>query len=275
MAKHNKKKPKKRKKPAWMALLPGGKVRPTMTLEQLRNVKNLHGLLTETIPGPPAIGYAIRSFRFLEMYAMACILEKKFPPLTRCWNELERLFLRDAAFRDNNFVATWIFVDFPCSPDGRTVLDHFEGFLVETEHGERFQPFIDALRGTRLGLYQEVARSSTRVTYRELFTERAIETIPSIGSDGPGEIVLGRIVELGGDTLFWGDVKAFPAVARTSIEDMISSKFVYVEDQVLASRGPYETFMKLAGPYWMSVVATNDNLPILDPDHYLSYLEPN
>jgi hypothetical protein len=31
--------------------------------------------------------------------------------------------------------------------------------------------------------------------------------------------------------------------------------------------------MRLAGPYWMSIVAKNDNLPILNPDHYLSYLQ--
>jgi hypothetical protein len=32
--------------------------------------------------------------------------------------------------------------------------------------------------------------------------------------------------------------------------------------------------MKLAGPYWMSCVTKNDALPILAPDHYLTYLRP-
>jgi hypothetical protein len=32
--------------------------------------------------------------------------------------------------------------------------------------------------------------------------------------------------------------------------------------------------MKFAGPYWMSVIANNHELPILSPDHYLTYLEP-
>ena len=31
--------------------------------------------------------------------------------------------------------------------------------------------------------------------------------------------------------------------------------------------------MRLADPYWMSIVAKNDNLPILNPDHYVSYLQ--
>jgi len=32
--------------------------------------------------------------------------------------------------------------------------------------------------------------------------------------------------------------------------------------------------MKLAGPYWMSCVVKDDSLPILDPDHYLTYPDP-
>ena len=36
----------------------------------------------------------------------------------------------------------------------------------------------------------------------------------------------------------------------------------------------YGKFMKLAGPYWMSCVTKNDAIPILAPDHYLTYLRP-
>ncbi len=57
MAKAKLKKPKKpRKKPAWVSMVPGGKVLPTMTLDQLRNVKEVHALLTEKFPGPPVVG---------------------------------------------------------------------------------------------------------------------------------------------------------------------------------------------------------------------------
>ena len=68
MAKKQTKKPKKRKKPAWASLVPGGKVLPTMPLDELRNVKAVHELLTEKFPGPPVVGYTVRSFRFLKMY---------------------------------------------------------------------------------------------------------------------------------------------------------------------------------------------------------------
>jgi hypothetical protein len=274
MAKAKPKKSKKPKKPAWLSIVPGGKVLPTMTLDQLRGVKEAHSLLTETFPGPPIIGYAIRSFRFCEMFAIAAIVENKFPVLTRCWKELEGLFMRDAAFREGYFVQSWILFDFPCDATRRTALEHFEEFLENCGQREQFDVFLRAMRGTRLGLYQEIMRTGTVVRYAELVTERIIDVAPSIEQGEPGEIVLGRIVELEGQFYFWGEVKAFPAEARASIEDMVIGKLFYFEDEASTPVGLYEAFMKLAGPYWMSIGARSDELPILDPDHYLTYQEP-
>jgi hypothetical protein len=275
MAKAKPKKPKKpKKKPGWLSMVPGGKVLPTMTLDQLRSIKEAHALLTETFPGPPIVGYAIRSFRFCEMFAIASIVENKLPALTRCWKDLERLFMRDAAFREGYFVPSWILFDFPCDADRRTALDHFDGFLEGCGRREQFGAFLRAMRGTRLGLYQEIMRTGSTARYRELFTERVIDVFPSIERGGPGEIVLGRVVELEGQLYFWGDVKAFPAEARASIEDMVAGKLFYFADEASTPVGLYQAFMKLAGPYWMSVVASNDKLPILDPDHCLTYQAP-
>lgn len=244
-----------------------------MTLDQLRSIKQAHALLTESFPGPPIIGYAIRSFRFCELYAVAAIAENKLPALTRCWRDLERLFMRDPAFSEGYFVPSWILFDFPCDADGRTVLDHFEDFLADGENREQFAEFLRATRGTRLGIYQEILRTTTAVRYRELFTDRVIDVFPSFEQGEPGEIVLGRIVELEGQRYFWGEVKAFPAETCAALEDMIGNKLFYFEDEASTRSGLYEVFMKLAGPYWMSIAAINDRLPILDPDHYLTYRE--
>lgn len=46
----------------------------------------------------------------------------------------------------------------------------------------------------------------------------------------------------------------------------------YVSDEDAPLVAQYESFMKLAGPYWMSCVTTNDEAPILPPDHYRTYL---
>ncbi len=56
---------------------------------------------------------------------------------------------------------------------------------------------------------------------------------------------------------------------------MILDKLHYVvdlEDELGPVELAFEKFMKLAGPYWMSCVAKNDDLPILMPDHYRTYL---
>lgn len=244
-----------------------------MTLDQLRAVKQVHGMLTEHIPGPPGIADAIRSFRFFKLYGIACIVEDKFPALTRCWKDLDRLFMHDRAFGDDVFVPSWILMDFPCDAEGRTALDHFESFVATTEEPDRFREFIQAARGTRLGLYESVLRSTSAARFRELFTGRVVDVYPSIEPGSPGEIVLGRTFEADGQVYFWGDVKAFPAEARLSIEDMVTGKLAYFFAPDATAAELYETFMKLAGPYWMSVVAANDALPILAPNHYLTYSE--
>lgn len=268
-------KPAQRARAAWTALVPGGPGRiPMMSLEELRNVKEFHTLITEKFPGPPAVGYAIRSFRLLKLFAIANIVEDRYPPLTRCWKELERLFMREPALRDEFFVAAWILLNFPCGPERRTVLDHFEMFVEACNQRAQFDAFIGAVRNTRLGLYQQVMRSSTNARYRELFTDRVVDVHPSLEAGGAAEIVLARLVELEGQNYFFGDAKAFPAEARDTIEFMVDSKLFYLDDEAVIHGGRYEAFMTLAGPYWMSIVVQNEKLPILDPDHYRSYLRP-
>ncbi len=56
---------------------------------------------------------------------------------------------------------------------------------------------------------------------------------------------------------------------RSKLEDMVRQKLDYVEGSTVQER--FETFMKLAGPYWMSCVMPDDTFPILPPDHYLTY----
>lgn len=273
MSKHKTKAPRRKRNPAWHALVPGGKILPSMTLEQLRAVKDMHAQLTAGFEGPKVIGYAIRAFRFLEMFGAACILENKHPALTRCHTELESLFSRDPAFAGGMFVSSWMLMDFPCGPGGATALDHFEQFLAGNGQVEHFRLFIDAARASRLGLYQSVLRSTEVARFREMFTQRVVDAYPSIEPGAPGEIVLGRIMTLDGQVYFWGEVKAFPAESHETIENMVLDRLL---DAGLLDPDPspmYEEFMKLAGPYWMSITAKNEQLPILDFDHYRSYLD--
>jgi hypothetical protein len=254
--------------------LPGRLPVSQYSLEELRSAKAVHAFLTEEVKGPEGFGECLRSFRFLLFFGIACVAENKHPPLTRCWNELERLFMRDPAFEDGVFVQSWIFMDFPFGPKGETALDYFEEFLRGIDDGSKFQPFIDAARRSRLGLHQDVMRTKKVAKFRELISGQVTEAFPSIEEYGKGEILLTRMLPHKDRVFAWGDPKGFPKEKKAQIEDMVLDKMTIYFDDAETPEVTYEKFMKLAGPYWMSCVTKNDAVPILAPDHYLTYLRP-
>ena len=257
---------------AWHAILPRG-VRPAaFTLDELRAAKQAHSFLTEEIPGPEGIGDCIRGFRYLLFFGIACIAEDKYPPLTRCWKDLAKLFMGDPAFDDDLFVQSWILLDFPFGPGRQTALDYFEEFLKGTDAGPQLQRFIDEARRSRLGLHQDVVRTKKLAKFRELFTGNVISTFPSIEVYGKGEILLARTMAYGDDVFIFGNTKGFPKEAKKQIEDMVLDK-LFDFDEGTATTAQYEAFMKLAGPYWMSCVTKNQAVPVLAPNHYRTYLE--
>ena len=264
-----------KRKPAWLSTLPGGLDSSRFTLDELRNVKEVFAALSERVDGPEVIADCVRGFRFLLFFGLACVVEDKHPPLTRCWKELEPLFIKDPALDDGIFVQSWIFMDFPFGPKGETTLDYFEAFLRSIPEGAQFQRFIDAARKSRLGLHQDVMRTKKAAKFRELLSGQVRTMIPSVQDYDKGEILLGRAIAYGDQVFFFGDPKGFPKETKTQIEEMILDKLFYVvdlEEELGPVEAAYEKFMKLAGPYWMSCVTKNDDLPILMPDHYRTYL---
>jgi hypothetical protein len=259
-------------KPAWSSMLPGRLPLSNYSLEELRSAKVAHVFLTEEVKGPEGFGECLRSFRFLLFFGIACIAEDKHPPLTRCWKELEQLFMRDPALDDGVFIQSWILMDFPFGPKGETALDYFEEFLGAVEQAPRFQPFIDAARKSRLGLHQDVMRTKKVAKFRELLSGTVTEAFPSVEAYGKGEILLTRMLAYKQQVFVWGDPKGFPKEKKTQIEDMVLDKLMVYADPLDATEVQYDKFMKLAGPYWMSCVTNNDAAPILTPDHHLTYL---
>jgi hypothetical protein len=259
-------------KAAWHAILPGGMTPAAFTLNELRAAKQAHGFLTEEVPGPECIAYYIRGFRYLLFFGIACIAEDKYPPLTRCWKDLKKLFMGDPAFDDDLFVQSCILMDFPFGPARQTALDYFEEFLTGTEVGPQLQQFIDEARRSRLGLHQDVVRTKKVARFRELFTGNVISALPSVEDYGKGEILLARTMAYGDQVFIFGHTKGFPKEAKKQIEDMVLNK-LFDFGSGTATSADYEAFMKLAGPYWMSCVTKNEVVPVLDPDHYRTYLD--
>ncbi len=198
-------------KPAWHAILPGGKTPGAYSLDELRAAKQTHAFLTEKTPGPDGVVYFVRAYRYLLLFGVACVAEDKFPPLTRCWKDLHDLFAGDASFGDGVLVESWILMDFPFGPEGQTVLDYFEQFLADVEGGIELQRFIDEARRSRLGLHQDVMHTKKVAKFRELFTGRVSTALPSIKHYGKGEILLVRTMISGDQVFFFGDPKGFPS----------------------------------------------------------------
>jgi hypothetical protein len=135
---------------------------------------------------------------------------------------------------------------------------------------QRLGYFTEQARKSRLGLYQDVMRTKTVSKFRELVSGKVVSAVRSVETYGKGEILLTRMIEYRDQVFLFGDPKGWPAHARAQIEDMVLDKMLYFHEGVESEL--YPTFMKLAGPYWMSCVTTNEDTPILAPDHYLSYL---
>jgi hypothetical protein len=261
-------------KPRWFSMLPGGLAPSRYSLDELRSAKEAHTFLNERIDGPEGFGACLRALRFLLFFGIACVAEDKHPPLTRCWKDLEKLFMRDPAFEDDVFVQSWILMDFPFGPKGETALDYFDAFLSGIDEAPKFQPFIDAARKSRLGLHQDVMRTRKVARFRELLSGKVTEAFPSIEEYGKGEILLTRMLAYNDRVFVFGDPKGFPKEKKAHIEDMVLDKMMIYLDAEETPGAAYEKFMKLAGPYWMSCTTKNDSIPILAPNHYLTYLRP-
>lgn len=257
-------------KSPWLTTVPAGML-SKLSLEELRAFNGTHEFLTEPIQGPEGIAYHIRGYRYLLFFAIACIAENKYPRLTRCWKQLDRLFMRSPPFDDDLFVQAWILFDFPFGPKGETALDYFEAFLAGSEGGTQFQYFIDEARKSRLGLYEDVMRTKNVSKVRELFTGCTVSAVRSVEEYGRGEIWVVRMIEYRGEVFLFGDPKGWPKETKRKLQNMVADKFFYFPGDTDVER--YTNFMKLAGPYWMSCVTKDESVPILDPDHYQTYLD--
>jgi len=264
----------------WKEILPKEINLDQLSFEQCRSFKQLYAMLTESVGGPPGYRIFYRFSMHFLFYASCCRVENKFPALTRCWSALEKNFLT-TRFDNEWFVYFWMLCDFPLGKDSdKTLIDHFHEFMIAEGSGlsavdrEHFEHFFQQLRASRLGFYQEIL-STTKVTkFRELFTGKVVSTIRSVPDYDSGEIFLGRIVFHLGDAFLIHNPNNFPPEAKASVEQMIRDKLFYLAESGNDSVD-YEKFMKLAGPYLMSVTNDDEDCPILDPDDYLRYYSPS
>lgn len=215
------------------------------------------------------IGGFVRMFRMLGLFAHLAMHEKRFPILNRAWVDLQRILQNPAA--DEFSVASWVFLDLPVTGDGKTVADVFAAEMAQ--YNADASAFVQVTRNSRYGVY--VDDGGTRRTHRlvELVTRKRVTVRRGINVD-PGELVWTRIIDWNGVKFMLGDSRGWPPAHRDAVTDMLLKRLVV--PAWLTPGSPmvdaYERFMKLAGPYWLSMLyANNEADPVLEPLHYLSY----
>ncbi len=269
-----KKNPKKKKKkinrrPEWLKRIPINTNK--LTLDELRNFKEVDNYLTGAISGSKSRQYFIRCYRYLTAFAIACVAENRYPPLTKCWNDLDKLFMREKIFEDGLFVQAWIFINFECGNDSETLIELFDEFISNDETEHNFSCFFSQMKNTRFGIYEEIISSHKIIKFRELITGDVINVHRSIKKFEKGELFLARLVEYKDETFIFGDPKCWPNEHKSVVEGFLNRKMTLFNGKT--DREKYNNLMTKAGPYWMSCVSQNNNIPILDPFYYLQYYE--
>jgi len=259
----------KKQKPPWLQRIP---VDPNkLSFDELRYFKDVDAFLSEPVYGPEGLVYFLRCFKLLTVFAMTCVAENRYPPLTRCWEDLEKFFIDKHAFQDVVFVQAWIFFDFPFGNDGETLLDFYEEYLKNEIKKDHFQCFVDQMRKSRMGLYQEILSSRKTIKFRELITEQTTTIARNDEAFEKGEIFLTRLVEFKGQILQLGGAKRFPKADESKLLKLVRENLTCFNGST--EKEQYENLMKLAGPFWLSFLTSSASFPVLKSTHYHHYLK--
>jgi hypothetical protein len=208
--------------------------------------------------------------------ASACVAENKYPALTRCWKDLEKLFMSDPAFEDGVFVQSWALMDFPFGPERQTALDYFEELLKGTEAGPRVQGFINEARKSRLGLYQDAGRTKTVANFRELISPledegddaRPDQRIAERGARSP--LLLGEVhvrLAVGGGGAEEGHVVRGMEELPVGVEDLL---VLVAADLAAAEHGPLCGELAAHGQVEVEERRAEERLPGRDGEELLS-----
>ena len=231
-------------------------------------LSQLNAYLLEDLPGPKYFTEAILNWRQFFMLSMTSIHTNEFPPLTQCWNELEERF--GDSFSDEVFMACCILADFQF---GKENLSFAEKMIFD--EAEHLQDFAAQIARSRLGVYQIVDIKNDFLTLKEFFTDKVISVFHMLEEPEKGQICLARVLTTGDHKYLFGEIHCWPSENTSQIFNMVVDKMsLYCLDAPKSGSeslmsAQYEKFMKISGPYWMSIVGETDFFAdVIMPDFY-------
>lgn len=259
----------------WKSILPPGLKVNDLTFEECRNFSQYYKALTRKFKGPISAQIFYRLNLHLATFGICCVMENRFPPVTRAHEVLAEHFINEDF--DEQMLMNWLFCDFPVERDGdKMVIDYFHDFMADIPRTDGEQQHVDAfckrLKKSRLGLYEEIQSTKKATRFKELFTGKVINTVRSVPDYEKGELFVGRIVGHLGDKFLIHDPRCFPPEHKEIVREMYAAKFHYIQETFDDAKD-YDQFMRLAGPYTMSVTCGDPNVPIFSPDVYEEFYQ--
>ncbi|MBF0360959.1 MAG: hypothetical protein HQK49_08100 [Oligoflexia bacterium] len=246
-----------------------------LPLNVLREFQEFEKMLASTMDPyedrPEEIKYGIQSFTSVEMLAIALFMteDSKFSSVRRCHDDIMLKFKEDSMFDDGITLMNWIIFNFPSSEGGTPIAN--ELLKAETKILPGLVPFIKEGLNSRFGMYEILADKKNSCHIKEVITEKEYILNQTLGGIPKGNLALIRVMNLLDKLIaFGGTIPEFPKEKKEEITVMIVRKML----MYFGNKNPnysYETMMRLAGPYWFSIVARDYTDDILNPDYYTTY----
>lgn len=218
---------------------------------------------------PPPVAYGMRCFSKIEMLGMALATSGEFKAADKCLKFIMKEFNNDSAFSDGITLLAWFLFNFPAKLGGTTLAS--EVLSRSPEFSDELKPFIEEANQSRLGLYEMAKSSRDSCVLNELFTGREVQLSHSLATP-LGNIALLRVIKIMGKQWVFGDQNEFPAERKSTILGMVSQKMAlcFPDDDPKKS---YDQMMRIAGPYWFSIVANEYKDEIIDADYVLDFYD--
>ena len=249
-------------------------------LDGVKAMLKIKEMLTAPIAGPAHFAEALRCWRFTLAFGMTAVEENQYPALTKCWNDLSKRF-RAKTDDDGTIIDSCVFADFKFGDENKSFAAYLRDKMSGEAGMEALCDFLQRLDNSRLGLYQVNGVNKDIIKLEESFTKKTLKAANTIDFCGSREIFLVRLVQVGDDQIIFGDPKAWPASHKVTIENMVLDKMLtYCLDRKMLKRGEvpseakmYLRYMKMAGPYWISVVLDEDaDAEVLPPNFFKRFL---
>lgn len=239
-----------------------------LPLDVLRQFQEFEKSLIDSLDSyedrDPLVKMVMQSFQKFEMLAIALMEECNLSSLKSCHSAIMGRFSKDPLFEDGLTLKTWIYFDFLTQETKAPVAKK-----VAEEVGH-LKEFINFILPTYLGLYEILQNDKEATKLNECLTGQKIDLDQELIGAKKGNLIVGRVVNFGGNQIVFGDYGEFPQNTKNTLLDMLLNKIFIFYPEIKDEKEAYYKFMKNAGPYWFSIIAQKDG-EILDPDHYLKF----